>query len=358
MRLSRKIEQAFSFILAISLVIVFGIVLVLSQRSTFAEGEENLETYTTEGAKFVTFYDGGDKLTVKTEAKTVREAIERADIIMNDGDIIEPSLDMEINADNFFINIYRARPVVVQDGKVNRYLMTASYDLKTIARDAGMTIYDGDEIEFALNNDFLETGVANVYKITRNGGRTLTVEEEIPFVEKTEKDYNMAPGVSEVRQLGEVGIRKVSYNVLYVNNVEASRELISEEVVKEPVERIVAVGASAIERNPLTAGMGRNRYTVTKDDGVTVLRQETFYDLNMAIVMHYCGGGSYTVREDGVKVDEDGYVLVAANLSRYPRCSVVETSLGPGKVYDTGGFAASNPEQFDLATDWSNHDGV
>ena len=77
----------------------------------------------------------------------------------------------------------------------------------------------------------------------------------------------------------------------------------------------------------------------------------------MSGVMGMCGGGSYSVREDGVKVDQDGYVLVAANLSRYPRCSIVETSVGLGKVYDTGGFAASNPEQFDIATDWSNHDG-
>ena len=73
--------------------------------------------------------------------------------------------------------------------------------------------------------------------------------------------------------------------------------------------------------------------------------------------MRACGGGSYSVRTDGAKVDQVGYVLVAANLSRYPRCSIVETSLGPGKVYDTGGFAARNPEQFDLATDWSNHNG-
>ena len=78
----------------------------------------------------------------------------------------------------------------------------------------------------------------------------------------------------------------------------------------------------------------------------------------MSVVMGYCGGGGYSVRADGVKVDKDGYVLVAANLSRYPRCSIVETSLGTGKVYDTGGFAANNPEQFDLATDWSNHDGI
>lgn len=358
MRLSRKIEQAFGFIVAISLAIVFGVAIGVSARNTFAEGDEEPTTYSIEGAKFVTFYDDGAKLTVKTEAKTVREAIDRAEIIINNGDIVDPGLDTEINADNFFINIYRARPVVVQDGKITKYLMTASYDSKTIAKEAGLTIYDGDEVEFAPNTGFLETGVANVYKITRNGGRTLTVEEEIPFTERTEKDYNLEPGVSEVRQLGEVGVKKVTYNVLYVDNVEVSRELVAEEITKDPVERVVAVGASAIERSPLTPGKGRNYYTYTKPDGTTVLRQETYYDLNMAIVMHFCGGGSYTVRADGAKVDQDGYVLVAANLSLYPRCSVVETSLGPGKVYDTGGFAASNPEQFDLATDWSNHDGV
>jgi len=39
------------------------------------------------------------------------------------------------------------------------------------------------------------------------------------------------------------------------------RELVSEEVVREPVARIVAVGANEIERHPLTVGMGRNYYT-------------------------------------------------------------------------------------------------
>jgi hypothetical protein len=78
----------------------------------------------------------------------------------------------------------------------------------------------------------------------------------------------------------------------------------------------------------------------------------------MSVVMRNCGqGGYYTVRADGAKIDRDGFVIIAANLSRYPRCSEVDTSLGRGKVYDTGGFAAKNPEQFDLATDWTNHDG-
>ena len=78
----------------------------------------------------------------------------------------------------------------------------------------------------------------------------------------------------------------------------------------------------------------------------------------MSGVMRFCGQNSYSVREDGAKVDADGYVLVAAALDRYPRCSIVQTSLGPGKVYDTGTFARTNPEQFDLATDWTKRDGI
>ena len=46
------------------------------------------------------------------------------------------------------------------------------------------------------------------------------------------------------------------------------------------------------------------------------------------------------------------YVMVAANLSVHPRGSLVPTSLGTGIVCDTGGFAASNPNQLDIATSW------
>ena len=115
------------------------------------------------------------------------------------------------------------------------------------------------------------------------------------------------------------------------------------------------VGAKA-SGNPLTKSMGVNQFTDSKG----VVHRETYYDLPMSIVMgNYCGaGGYYTVRADGAKVDKDGYIIVAAHLGNYPRCSVVETSMGLGKVYDTGGFASVHPHGFDLATDWSNNNGI
>lgn len=92
-------------------------------------------------------------------------------------------------------------------------------------------------------------------------------------------------------------------------------------------------------------------------DSLGITHRETYYDLPMNIVIGACGPGDYTIRYDGAKIDKDGYILVAANLFHYPRCSIVETSMGLGKVYDTGGFAVRHPYGFDLATDWTNYNG-
>jgi len=124
------------------------------------------------------------------------------------------------------------------------------------------------------------------------------------------------------------------------------------------VERVKIVESKRVVFTPrpdaLTASKGAHVFV----DSAGVAHRETYYDLPMNVVIGACGaGGSYSIRSDGAKVDQNGYVLVAANLRSYPRCTVVETSLGLGKVYDTGGFALRHPYGFDLATDWTNYNG-
>ena len=83
--------------------------------------------------------------------------------------------------------------------------------------------------------------------------------------------------------------------------------------------------------------------------------KETYYNLNMSYVvemMRDIGNyDEYWVRDDGVKMLGD-YVMVAANYDSHPRGSLVESSLGTAVVCDTGTFAASNPEQLDIAVAW------
>lgn len=86
--------------------------------------------------------------------------------------------------------------------------------------------------------------------------------------------------------------------------------------------------------------------------------KETYYNLNMngvVSIMRRMGFSEseypYNVRADGVKC-LGPYVMVAAHLGKRPRGSKVQTSLGTGLVCDTGGFAANNPTQIDIATLW------
>lgn len=243
MKLKHNLTRILNCITAVSIVVIVGIIVGLSDRATFAEGEHALALGDEADARYVSFYDQGEKLTVKTEANTVGEAIARAGIVINVGDNVEPGLDTEINSDNYHINIYRARPAIVKDGVSEKYIMTASYDYKTVAEEAGLTIYDDDEVKIVPNTSFLETGVNTTYEVVRNGGRTLTIEEEIPFGERTEKDASVPSGTTEVRQLGELGMKRVTYNVFYINNEEVSRERVDEEIIREPVDRVVVVGA-------------------------------------------------------------------------------------------------------------------
>ena len=206
--------------------------------NTFANDSE--ETHYEAETHFVTIHDQNKKLTIKTDAITVREALERANYKLAETDVVEPGLTMQITEDNYHINIYRSRPVLIIDGTTKKYVMASSYDGATIAKAAGLTLYDGDEIKLVKNGHFLETGDAETYKITRNGGRTLTVETPIAYTEEVVEDANLAEGAEEVRQVGEEGTETAVYQVNFVDGEEVSRELVEKKVTKEPVKKIVA----------------------------------------------------------------------------------------------------------------------
>ena len=86
--------------------------------------------------------------------------------------------------------------------------------------------------------------------------------------------------------------------------------------------------------------------------------KEKYYNLNMSgvvTIMRNSGYSSeeypYWVRDDGVKMLGD-YVMVAADLSVYPRGSIVETSLGTGLVCDKCVGATYGDTVLDIAVNW------
>lgn len=233
--------------LIISICLSFGVVfggLLSALPQVFAESPSETDVVEVSDFHHITIYDKGTKLSVKTNATTVAEVLDRADISLLPSDKVEPSLDSQINTDNYFINIYRSSPALVIDSGHEVFLMTSSLDPVTIAREAGFTVYDGDEVTYINNPRFLAIGPASVYEIIRGDDQFLTLTEEIPFTEETVYDYSLEHGKSEVVQLGEVGEKTVKYQILSIDGVEVSRTVISEEINRPSVPRITRVGAN------------------------------------------------------------------------------------------------------------------
>jgi uncharacterized protein YabE (DUF348 family) len=364
-----------------------------------------------ENERVITVFHDGIEQTIVTDAQTVGEALERAKVTLNESDTVEPARATKLEAPAYSVNVYRARPVTVVDGPQRSVVMTSHTSAGKIAEAAGVTLYNEDEYTLDRIDDFVTEGSVGLkmtidratlmrlvlygtpteirtqattvgelmaekkihlagedgtnlspetpitsglsLEVWRNGVQTATVEEEVNFATKQVRDVDKPVGYREVQTAGVKGKKMVTYQIEMKNGQEVSRTLIQSVTTQEPKEQVEVIGAKA-SGSPLSKAKGVNMFVDSK--GVT--HRETYYDLPMAAVMRNCGaGGNYSVRSDGAKVDAGGYVIIAANLANYPRCSVVETSLGLGKVYDTGGFASVHPHGFDLATDWSNNNG-
>lgn len=242
-----KIERfRFEYLLCAAFIALFGVFLACRFFATPSQAfaEDGTLIRTVGDDFFVTIHDQGTTLVVKTTSVTVAELLEESGVTIAETDIIEPSLDTVIT-DDYNINIHRARPAIVIDGLARHYIMTASYDPKQIALEAGVTVYDGDEFSIEFNANFLEAGAVSTYRIERKGGRTITLDEALPYPVETRYDFNLAKGETYLEQAGEDGRRISQYLVEFVDGQEVSRTLISEEITREPVTEIVVVGAKA-----------------------------------------------------------------------------------------------------------------
>lgn len=401
----RYLQLARPYLGRIVLIAVLVLSIFLIVASGLARAENKIE------GRLITVYDRGVRIAFLTEEKTLNEALKVAKIELDPRDTVEPSRDEELVAPEYKVNIYRARPVVVVDGKIRTRVMTPYQTAERIAAHANIPVYGEDIATLTRSDDLTGDGaglllsidravpfVLDLYgrvsevrtqgetvgemlqekkielgdngrvsapletsivagmqlRVWREGKQTINMDEPVAFDVEQIYDADRPLGYRAVKTEGTPGIRTITYEVEITDGREISRKKIAEIITIQPVKQTIVVGIQGMGQG-LTKAKGAIHFTDSK--GVT--HRETYYDLDMSRVMQSCGqGGRYSVRVDGAKVDAEGYVIIAANYNNYPKCSLVETSLGPGKVYDTGGFAAVHPHGFDLATDWSRADGI
>ena len=255
------------------------------------------------GEKLVTIYDRGAEKTIITKARTIREALKLAKFSIDERqDVVEPSLDSEMVAEKYNINIFRARPITIVDGNKRLKVTTAEQTPALIAKAAGIEVFEEDKTTLSNSDNMAVDGANMVMKIDRasmvnfvlygkesvirthaktvgellkekninpkkddtlsvdrsakiipgmkielwrNGKQTITAEEDVKFEVEKVQDANRDSGYREVKQAGENGKKNVTYEIEMKNGVEVSRKEIASVVTKEPKKQIEIVGTKS-----------------------------------------------------------------------------------------------------------------
>lgn len=279
-----------------ALVLVFA--LFWTAHTTAAESSEKLG-----GNRLVTIHDRGQEQTVVTKATTVRGALKEADIDMTQLDVTEPSIDTPMTGGHFNVNVYRARPVVVEDGMMRTQVMTAAQSPAAIARAASTTLYDEDTTQLVRVDDVLADGGAGLklsidrataftfvlygkpiqartqttsvgamlqekgvklgkddgvslpdntpitsgmtVSVWRNGVQTVTIEEDIAMPVRQIYDVNQPVGYKQVQTAGTVGKKQVTYEINTQNGREVARKEIQSVATAQPSEQVEVIGAKS-----------------------------------------------------------------------------------------------------------------
>jgi|AntRauTorckE6833_2_1112554.scaffolds.fasta_scaffold00163_29 uncharacterized protein YabE (DUF348 family) len=242
----------------------------------------------------------GERQSLPTRARTVGNLLERLEINLAKKDVIEPSIDTPIHDNDFRINIYRARTVLIVDGENQVIIETAEPTPRGVVETAGIDVFPEDIVEKESNElvqavDILQAGVisdrvvveralpiklnlfgvdydvrthaetvselladrgvaledasvfpasgealeANQAVFVTDPDKEITMEDvSIPQDQESVDDFDLVIGNTVVRSEGRPG-RKV---VVYEIDENGDRSVLQAVIVRQPVNRIIAEG--------------------------------------------------------------------------------------------------------------------
>ena len=195
--------------------------------------------------KTIYIHDGGDVSLFKTDGGTVRDILKTNDIELGKDDKVYPSLATKAY-NRMSLEIKRAMNVEVKTHEDQQPLMLYSGTVADALKQAGIEYDEDDIIEPALNTELKDGAVISYDKVEI---KTVTEEVVVEFETEYRDEPTVLKGLHAIPQEGKDGKAKVTYEVKYVNGLEESREIIKEEITKEPVTEVYLVGTGLKRRD-------------------------------------------------------------------------------------------------------------
>lgn len=180
----------------------------------------------------------GEEKKVWTTRKTVKEFLAESEIAIKEQDQLSIPLEAKIKQ-GLIINLDTAFQVVVNDGGEERTVWSTSTTVADFLEQQGIKLNELDRVEPGLDQMIGENVPINIVRVEKV---TDVVEEPLEFATVTQKDSNLESGKQQVVQEGKTGKVQKTYEVILENGQEVSKTLISENMMENATDKIVAVG--------------------------------------------------------------------------------------------------------------------
>jgi uncharacterized protein YabE (DUF348 family) len=189
-------------------------------------------------AKPVTLQVDGQELIFKTKSATVTRVLEEQQIQLQEGDQVVPGLEDPVGR-NMTITVYRAKPVKLSaDGK-EQDLKTIQATVGEFLQEAGVVLGQLDRVEPELDSQ-IEPGLT--VKVSRVEKKLEEKEVVIPYTSEKKEDKTIVLGQTKTLQQGKDGKKLQKLEITYVDGKPEETTVLSEQVIAQPVTKVVAYG--------------------------------------------------------------------------------------------------------------------
>lgn len=301
-KLRRFIKQSFSngpkakFIIgaAAIMIVVVTAVTIMSMRKTLIlsiDGKE--ETFVT--------YKG-----------TVKDVLQEKGIQLSEKDKVQPSIESKVS-EKETIKVKKAIPVEIKANGVELEVQTAEDTVEDML-DAEKNTLESQGIEFDKDVDEVSPSLDSKIEgdvsvqLVKVDTKDIVEKQPINFDTIVEKDENLDSSVQKVKSEGVNGEKEITYQIIYKDGVEVSRDVKSTKTISEPQNEIVVKGTGQVY-----ASRGGDKINYKKKFSCTATAYSNHSNTATGRVPVRNEGGLSTIAVDpsviplGSKVYVDGY---------------------------------------------------
>lgn len=233
-------------------------------------------------------------------ASTVKEAIKDASITLGTHDTVTPDLNEKIH-NGELITVERAKNISIEvDGEI-LFLTVSDKTLQDVLDKENIILDDNDKISIDPSAEISDN--LNV-KIVRVYNKIITSILPVEYTQEVQKNSSLPNTRRYVSRGGIQGERTVKTLVTYEDGVEISREVISDQVTKEPVSEVIVQGSYPVM--PVASDGSIMSYS-----SVDTCRATAYWAVN-GVGKTYTASGRKAVR------NPDGYSTISVDPSVYP----------------------------------------